>query len=545
MKKVWRSPLLWGCAMTFLFACEETTTSDNTNSSVSEPVAETPANCPDSDPEARKFDANSQAYLTEIFNYATQEVDFTDDTVTFQTVNHDLVFCRANNEWAILSPSLTQAEDDFDGLAFDELSDPPRETIEANGQTIQYRANLSPNPFPDYGKSPEKVVFELTPDGATEPLTLDLYTLEQVRQLGLGFDLGFPMVSRVVQIEDALLFAVISEQGEGFSGLTTLIRYDLNTNSLEKTQPINLIGEQITDMLATTVGNETILWLGTKYSVEGSALVPAKGLVTYTFTADTWQNGKTAAYSVHNSPLVGAIPTDLALDGESLWVATGSGICEFPWQQVKDWEAWNCWEFILETAIPTGGIPLYGSLLGTTPLTTLTPTGESATTEVYWWSSLTPMEFEEEANRLGRFEVAYPVGIMVTVPEGGYRWQNEASSQPTPPWETNVFWPGREWHWGGDRFVRGFDEVNINVFALGASGISERGYTDAGLLDVNAMRGELELVELTSASTTVQHFSGWVEDGQIEPYFSVIPSRKMQPSTPNPIKAIAPTLEEF
>ena len=528
--------------MTLLIACEDTATTNNTTSSVPEPDAEIPANCPESDPEARQFDTNRQPYLTEIFNYGSQNIEFTDDTITFQTVNHDLVFCRANNEWAILSPSFAPAEEDF---FFDELADPARESVTANGQTLQYRADLSPNPFPDYDESPEKVVFELTPDGATEPLTLDLYTLEQVRASGLGFDLGFPMVSGVVQVDDALLFAITSEQGEGFSGLTTLIRYDLNTGSLEKTQPINLIGEQITDMLTTTNGDETTLWLGTKYSVEGSALVPAKGLVTYTFTTDTWENGKTAAYSVHNSPLVGAIPTDLALNGESMWVATGSGICEFPWQQVKDWEAWNCWEFILEAEVPTAGIPLYSSLLGTTPLTTLTPTEETTTTEVYWWASLEPMEFETEGDRLGRFEVAYPVGLMVTVPEGGYRWENEDSAQPTPPWETNVFWPGREWHWGGDRFVRGFDEVNINFLALGASGISENGYTDAGILDVNAMRGELELVELTSASTTVQHFSGWVEDRQLEPYFSVVPSRKTQPTTPNPLEAIAPNLEEF
>ena len=75
--------------------------------------------------------------------------------------------------------------------------------------------------------------------------------------------------------------------------------------------------------------------------------------------------------------------------------------------------------------------------------------------------------------------------------------------------------------------------------------MSANGYTDAGLLDVNAMRGELNLVELTSESTIVQHFSGWVEDSQLAPYFSVIPSRKTQPAAPNPIKAIASELEAF
>ncbi|AFY36817.1 hypothetical protein Lepto7376_0379 [[Leptolyngbya] sp. PCC 7376] len=544
MKISWRSPLLWSCAVALLVACEDTAT--NPGESANNTVEETPtANCPSSDPEARKFDVNSQPYLTDIFNYAPQEIELSTDTVTFQTINHDLVFCRENSEWSILPPSIEPPSDEFDEAAFEELSDPPPTTIEADGQSFEYRTNLSPNPFPDYTENPDKVIFEITPPDASSPYTLDLYNLEQLRASGIGYDLGFPEVNGAVQVGDSLFFAVSSEQGEGFNGLTTLIRYDINTNDLEKTQPVNLIAEQITDMLVTTVDEEVTLWFGTKYSAEGSGLIPAKGLVTYTFTADSWRQGKTAAYSVHNSPLVGAIPTDLTLDDEVMWVATGSGICQFPWQDVKDWDAWQCWEFILETEIPTAGIPLYGSLLSTTPITTLTPSDDNEMTEVYWWSSMEPLGFEEESERLGRFEVAYPVGLEVTVPEGGYRWLNEDSVQPTPPWETNVFWPGREWHWEDDRFVRGFDEVNINFLALGASGVSANGFTDAGILDANALRGELDLIDMTSESTTVQYFSGWVEESQLEPYFTVIPSRKSQPATPNPLEAIAPNLESF
>lgn len=535
-----RSPWILVSLMTLLIACDEPTATNNVTSSEDRNTA-VATNCPTSDYAAMKFSPNEAEYVSGIFDFIPSETSLNIDTVTFQTPNHDLVFCRADQSWAIQLPS-NAPEAELDATSFDELADPPPSTIEANNQTFTYRVNLDPNPFPDFTSEPQRVIFEIFPDETAEPFVLELYTLNQLRDSGLGYDLGVPTIANVVQVENTLFFVVNSEQGEGFNGLTTIVRYDIVGNNLEKVQPINLIGEQITDMEMTQTEDTVIFWLGTKYSGEGAGWIPAKGLVTYSFTMDDWQNGKTAAYSIHDSPLVGAIPSDLTLDNDNLWVATGSGICQFPWQKVKNWDAWECWEFTLMAEVPTAGLPLYGSLLGNTPQSMVTPTEESNVVEVYWWSSTEPLEFDEESQRKGRYEVSYATGLEVTVPEGGYAFEQITSSQPKLPWEIDVFWPGWDWHWAGDRFERSFDEVGFNFLSFGSVGISSNGYTGAGIQDVNVMRGNFELIELTSLGTTVRHFSGWVEDSQLEPKFEVIPSRKVQGTTPNPVKAIAPTL---
>ncbi len=545
MKYFWRSPWLLGCvtlSLTLLTACDPNRSISNTE--------QASANCPTTDPAASRFNPDGQSYIDQLFDYATKNIQTNADTITFQTPNHDLVYCRATDTWAILPPSFQQTDKQADESNPETMGQSQYQAIAVNNpegkpQEYKYRVDLQPNPFIDYDNPPEKATFEILSPSSSKPQIIDLYKLEQVRAAGVGYDLGLPTVNAVTQVGNYLFFAISSEQGEGFNGITTLIRYNLTNNKLEPIQPLNLLGEQITKMVATEADGTITLWLGTKYSQEGSSRIPAKGLVTYSFTEATWAKGKVTAYSIHNSPLVGAIPQNFFIEDQTMWVATGGGICRFPLQQVQQWEAWKCWRFALEADISAAGLPLYKSLLATTPITTLTPLPDGKKTEVYWWSGLAPTEFEEDKGRQGRFEVAYPQGLRVAIPEGGAYWKNAALIEPAPPWEDHVFWPGHAWHWQGTGFERDFDEVDFNYLALGATGISERGYTNAGLQDVNAMRGRLSLLSLTTEKTEVTYFSGWVDDALIEAHFVLLPSQKQPIATPNPLKAITPSLESF
>ncbi|NJN74556.1 MAG: hypothetical protein HC799_18060 [Limnothrix sp. RL_2_0] len=536
-----RSPLLLSCLF-LLVACDPSTTDNGTSNQTTEGNPDQVAvNCPTTDVDASRFNPNQKPYIDEIFNFAAREIRDTTDTLTFHTPNHDLVFCKANNTWAILPPSEAEPLEATNEDILAELSNPDFESIQANGQAYQYRAILDPNPYPDYEPTPQKVIFELIPAGETEPIRIDLYTLDKLRETGIGYELGLPEVRGAVQVEDQLFLAVSSEQGEGFSGLTTLVRYDLADNTLAKIQPQNIIREQITTISVTSEADQVVLWMGTKYSAEGSGRIPAKGLVTYSFSQDAWQDGKMAAYSVNNSPLVGAVPSQLYRTDEMMWVATGSGICRFPWQQVKEWEAWQCWRFALEADFAPAGVPLFSSVLASVPSTTLSATEADSKIEVLWWSSVVPMGFESNAEEKGRYEVAYQTPRQITVKEGGYRWADQ-DNRAVAPWDYQVYWPGHEWHWQGNRFARDFDEVDVNLIALGASGISERGYNRDGIQDTNVMRGDIRLLSLTTDETQIEYFSGWIDDGLLEPYFVMLPSTKQPIETPNPLKAIAPNL---
>ncbi|MEB3225964.1 MAG: hypothetical protein VKJ86_09190, partial [Synechococcus sp.] len=275
---------------------------------------------------------------------------------------------------------------------------------------------------------------------------------------------------------------------------------------------------------------------GTKYAAEGSPLIPARGLIAYKFNTD-WRDAEISFHTIHNSPLIGAIPTQLHAEGDVLWAATGNGICQIQWRNIDQWEAWDCWRFALEAQLPESGLPVYRSLLAETPSSTLT----TDTVEVLWWASTVPFGIAHEQLKKGRYEIAYPTGFRVTVPEGMFQWDSE----PDPmllPWEDQLYWPGEEWHWAGDRFIRSFDEVMGQQVGLGPVGISEQGYNPEGIQDLNALRGDLQLFALDRDSTTVDYFSGWVDDALLELYFTLVPSEKKPITTESPLKAIATEL---
>ncbi|HEY9298036.1 MAG TPA: hypothetical protein VIQ31_17075, partial [Phormidium sp.] len=59
--------------------------------------------------------------------------------------------------------------------------------------------------------------------------------------------------------------------------------------------------------------------------------------------------------------------------------------------------------------------------------------------------------------------------------------------------------------------------------------------------NLNAMRGDLELVNLSKNSTSVKYYSGWVDDALINPYPTVVPQYPKN-AQPNPLESIAKQL---
>lgn len=536
MKGLWRSPWLWSLVF-LLVACNQSTA---VNQEEPSPNASS-VNCPTTDESARQLDLKAVTYPLQAFDFTAEQISGDPNTVTVSTPQRQFVFCRATGQWSILPPSgspQTTAAEPADLLG----QSSTWHSLSVAEQTYQYRATLIPAPDPTYTNSPQKVIFELKAPTPSAAIALELYNVEQLRDSGLGYELGLPEVKAALTVGDALFFAIISEQGEGFSGLTTFVRYDLKTTKLELLQPPEIIGEQITDLIATTQGQEITFWFGTKYSAEGSPSIPAKGLMSYRFQSDAWQQGAIAVHSLHNSPLIGAVPTKLYQEAETLWAATGNGICQIQWQTIDNWDAWQCWRFALVTQLSASGLPLYRSLLSTVPATTLTPSGDRPTTEVLWWSSIVPFGIADQVPQKGRFEVVYPLGFQATIPEGAFQWDDQTDQARITDWNDQVYWIGEEWHWTGSVFQRGFDEVAANLVGLGAVGISEQGYNTEGIQDTNVLRGDLKLLSLTAEKTQIEYFSGWVDDQLIQPYVVVLPADKQPITTPSPIKAIADQL---
>ena len=152
-----------------------------------------------------------------------------------------------------------------------------------------------------------------------------------------------------------------------------------------------------------------------------------------------------------------------------------------------------------------------------------------------WWLP----QNNRDSNSPGRYEVIYKSGFTFTLDNrGAIPWTDLYNSPQTQlSWQAPLYWAGKDWSWNGNVFVRGFDQVPLNYFGGGFMGISQQEYSPNNL-DINAMRGDLELVELSSDATTVKHFSGWVSDRLLEPYLTIIPIKNPSINQPNPLVSL-------
>ncbi|MDM9383213.1 hypothetical protein QUB80_21205 [Chlorogloeopsis sp. ULAP01] len=490
-------------------------------------------NCPQSALVSLAIPGEQESFY-ERFNFHIRNIISDADTINFQTSNYDFVFCRGNNSWTVQTGTLPQDLKQQNYPVYSQQF----QTIQFQNQNYQYRVVREPATPTIPNPNKDKVVFELITPNSKNPQRQTLYTLQELQQktnTNIGTKIGLSRITAAVIWENRIWWPVAFEQGEGNDGIATIVSYEPQTNKIILIQPLELLSHQITDLAITGAANNPTFWLGTKKSGEGNLYIPGKGLVAYRHHSQNLNFGTLTSCNVNNSPLVGAIPDKLLLENNTLWVGTGNGICQIKLQAADHPENWSCWRFAAMAKLPQAGLPVYSELSNQTPTLTLSPTNNSETVEVLWWS---PVDFQ---TRKGRYEVRTEKGFTVKLDQGATQ---EQFRRFLPPGKPPVYWPGFEWHWNGERFVRGFDEVAINEFGGGPLGIGVTFEPASGKRTANAIRGDLELLEISPQSTSVKYYSGWVDETQLNPYLTVLPHAQPQNPQPNPLEAIAKKIED-
>jgi hypothetical protein len=216
---------------------------------------------------------------------------------------------------------------------------------------------------------------------------------------------------------------VAFEQGEGNNGIATIISYDPKTDKVSLIQPEALWFTQIADLAITGEANNPTFWIGTNISGEGNLYIPAKGLVAYRPNSQNPNTGSLKAYTVHNSPIVGAIPDKLRLENDKLWVSTANGICHLKWETADNADNWNCWRFAAMAKLPQE-LPIYSALTNKTPAASLFSKDD---VEVLWWS---PVNYQTQK---GRYEVRYAQGFSAKLEEGAKPYEFPRTLSPGKP----------------------------------------------------------------------------------------------------------------
>ncbi|WP_026087351.1 hypothetical protein ACF3DV_30860 [Chlorogloeopsis fritschii PCC 9212] len=485
-------------------------------------------NCPQSVPVSLAVPGEQESFY-ERFDFHIRNIILNADIISFQTSKYDFVFCRGNNSWIVKTGTLSK---ELKQQNYPEYSQ-NFQTIKFQNQNYQYRVVREPATPTIPNPNKDKVVFELITPNSKNPQRQTLYTLKALQQktdTNIGTQIGLSRITAAVIWENRIWWSVAFEQGEGNDGIATIVSYEPQTNKITLIQPPELVSHQITDLAITGDANNPTFWMGTKRSGEGNLYIPGQGLVAYRPNSQNLNSGTLTSYNVNNSPLVGAIPNKLLLEDNTLWVGTGNGVCQIKLQTADNPENWSCWRFAAMAKLPQAGLPVYSELSNQTPALTLSPTNNSETVEVLWWS---PVDFQ---TRKGRYEVRTEKGFTAKLDQGA---SLEQFQRLLPPGKPPVYWPGFEWHWNGERFVRGFDEVAMNEFGGGPWGIGVTFDPASGKRTANAIRGDLELLEISPKFTSVKYYSGWVDETQLNPYLTVLPHTQPQNLQPNPLEAIA------
>ena len=395
-------------------------------------------------------------------------------------------------------------------------------SVTFNGHPYQYRVVREPN-LPTANSPEQTVTLELTLPGQETPQQYPLYTLADVQQTTeqTVTRLGTPRITAAIAHGDRLWWSLAFEQGEGSNGIATIASYDPATDQMILIQPEEIGSDQILDLAITGEAEQLTLWLGLMSRGQPTGHVP--GLMAYHLDAGNLDAGTMTAYTRYNSPLVGAIPTQLAVDADKLWIGTRNGVCQVDWQTPEVSENWDCWQFIAKATLPEDeAVPVYPSLMSPTPTTSFPADSSAETIEVLWWV------FTEISDpRKGRYEVRLDDGLVMT---------SVASVSPLISLdEVPLAGPGY-WQWQGDRFVRPLDgQLASTRYDLGLGPSSNQ--PDRPMEDWYAMRGDLDLLEFSEASTRVRYYSGWVDDSLIVPFPTVVEQPPLDPLPPNPLLA--------
>ena len=489
------------------------------------------ANCPKQPSEPPAIEVNDRTNIYNAFNYQTKTIVADPDAIAFESLEHKFTWCRANDSWTVESLDRSQVDSTNSTEPESELE---RE-IQFKGDTYRYRVELDRQTLEDA----RQAVFELTTSNSERSQRQTLYTLEQTKQAGAGILLGKPKISEPLIYDDRLFWYVYTYRGEGFGGIATIVSYDPATEKITAIQPPEIATQIINDLAIAGDFDNPTFWIATQLTGEGNPYIPSMGLVAYRPENENYTQGTIDSYRVDNSPIVGAIPTKLYLENETIWVGTGNGICQIDWQRIDREDSWSCWRFALMAELPREELPVYGSLLDDNQEASIAEAPDS-TVEVLWWS------LKQREPITGRYEIVYQPGMTVEFGDRGVTtWTELYRREYQPPvWLSPVSWVGSDWHWAGDRFVRGLDEVELNLFGGGAMGIGSNEPDNDYIFDHNAIRGDLELLKLTEDASEVKHYSAWVEETSIQPYLTIIPHRQSPNLQPNPLLEIESVLKQ-
>lgn len=515
----------------------------------------------------RPLSAPDDTPIYEQFNFQPQRISASSTKVTIDTSYHIFSYCQKTGEWTITNRPPAEASPFSYKQYLQDLSDPKYEKVEIAGQNYAYRIRLEapwldqqiPEQIEEQNQKQapatasaaqiieasrvetpeieqadqdslgdETVYFDIkSPTG--EINSHELYTLEDVQSASIGASLGVPSIVDVAETQNATWFAATTSQGEGENGFASLLRYDHETQQLNIHQPAAIQGDQITSLATTFSDNTLTFWLGTLRSAEGSPALPASGLVSYRPTSDN--SGTLEAYTAVSSPLEGAIPYQLSVVEDSLWIATGSGVCQTQWRSIAQDDSWRCWRFTASAALPSEGVDLYRSFLAEEPATQL----EGANVEVLWanWEHFNQPDVDKRGSF--RYEVDYAPGFEAELAQGGYRVDSKVAQRMAG---SRISWPGQPWHWGGQRFERSLDEVPLNLLGGGPRGLMASSIQVGRSFDYYAIRGGFDLLSLKPNGTRIRYYSGWVEGKDIEAYPTIVEVEPSEAAAPNPILAI-------
>lgn len=465
----------------------------------------------------------------ERFDFRPTAVEATEATLTFKGRRYAFTVCKRDRTWGVEALDVAPPVEEDYAEYFESLGDPDYETITSQEQTYEARVRLDApwiDEEPVSENDLEQVIFELIKPGESEPTTQVLYTNTDVIEQELGVSAGVPTITQALATDNTLWWSIGFEQGEGASGVATVVQYQIDEDRLILWQPSELGNAQITDLALTTNDDDTVLWLGTQYSSEGNPHLPAQGLVAF------WPADNTIeTYTVENSPLIGAIPTRLWAADEQLWVATANGVCEVDWAEINANESWDCWQFSTMVDISTDQ-NLYASLLADTPI----QQADNPQTVELLWVADTDISTPESSVR---YEINYEPGITVELTQGADYYVGPEGD----PEDGYFWWPGQDWSWNGQRFIRPWDQVAVNYVGGGPQGIGPDEYTDF-IADWRTMRGEFELLNLTPDTTEIRYYSAWIDADGVEPWVTVTAATNAPLNAENPTDVVLTDLKQ-
>ena len=499
-----------------------------TNTELSTETIDPNINCPVPTNKSPLVKIDSKEYgFHNAFNYRIKEIVPDTDTLVFKSSKHKFTLCRANNNWIVEEISPSESTNNLESGEY--------KNRQLEGKQYQYRVKLNS----DSPREAQQAIFELITPESPQPQQQILYNLEQTKQARAGIELGEPEISTPIIYNNSLFWSVFTYRAEGFGGIATIVSYNPETDRITVIQPPEIATQIINDLVITGNPDNPTFWIATQLTGEGNPYIPSMGLVAYRPDSSDYTSGEIDSYRVRNSPIMGAIPTKLFLEKDILWIGTGNGICKVKWQTIDNNDSWNCWRFALMAKLSSEGLPIYSSLLDDTVDATINPNDTDKTIEVLWWLP------KQREPLTGRYEIEYepPVTVELTN-RGATTWDEYYYDDiEAPVWEPPLYWAGSNWHWENNKFVRGLDEVELNLVGGGAVGISSGQPNNDYVYDMNALRGDLELLELTKDRTKIKYYSSWVDDSLLQPYLTIVPKVRDSESQPNPLLEIKSQIE--